>query len=159
VDEKGADQAIEIKGMEAARSDWTQAAARLQRELLQLLFEDAEQKAISDHIAERIRAVQNGECDEELRYSRRLRKSVDTYTKSSPPHVQAARFLPIEEQGGTIHYQITTEGPRPVGMPGTTIDYEHYIEKQLRPIAEPICEVAGIDCEPLFDPSQQLSLF
>lgn len=155
----GSDLPVEIKGMEAARSDWTQAAARLQRELLELLFADAGAQRIAEHVSERVRAVRGGECDHELRYARRLRKPVSSYTHNSPPHVQAARLLPREEQEGTIEYLITTEGPRPVVVMAGTIDYEHYVERQLRPIAEPICEVAGIDSETLFDPTHQLSLF
>ncbi len=159
LDRNGTALPVEIRGMEAARSDWTPVAAQFQRELLEMLFSDAGPEAIGTRIGEQVRAVREGEIDAALVYSRRLRKSVASYTKSSPPHVQAARLLPEDEQEGTIDYVITVEGPQPARRRHAKIDYEHYVERQLRPIAEPICEVAGVDAKSLFDPSHQLSLF
>jgi DNA polymerase-2 len=54
---------------------------------------------------------------------------------------------------------MTVAGPQPVSRLVDPIDYCHYLDRQLRPIAEPICEVLGMDTEGLFDPSHQLSLF
>ncbi len=155
----GTDRGVEIKGMEAIRSDWTVAAAELQRELLALLFADADAKSVADHIRSTIDRLHEGELDEKLVYSRRLRKSVSAYTASKPPHVQAAAMLPPDEREGTIDYLITTEGPQPPSRRSAPIDHDHYLQRQLRPIAEPICEIMGIESEELFDPSQQLSLF
>lgn len=150
---------LEIKGMEAIRSDWTRAAGNLQKELLELLLSDASNEEIEQCIRERIGQLLSGELDEELVYSRRLRKGVSGYTKTSPPHVQAARLLPSEERGGTISYLITEAGPQPTGRVHDAIDYAHYLQKQIKPIAEPICDVLGIDTDGLFDSSGQLSLF
>jgi DNA polymerase-2 len=157
--EDGTDGEMEIKGMEAIRSDWTRAAADLQRELLGLLFSDAGPGAVLAHVRETVGRVRDGELDDRLVYSRRLRKSVSSYTASRPPHVQAAQLLPREEREGMIDYLITVDGPQPPSRRTDAIDHEHYIQRQIRPIAEPICEILGVDAEQLFDPSQQLSLF
>ena len=159
IDQHGNVQEIDIKGMEAIRSDWTQAAARLQRELLALLFADAGREAVTGHVHETIRRLHAGELDDALVYSRRLRKPVSAYTSSRPPHVQAAALLPPDEQEGVIEYLITADGPQPASSRSSEIDHAHYLQRQLRPIAEPICEILGIPAQELFDPSQQLSLF
>jgi DNA polymerase-2 len=150
---------LEIKGMEAIRSDWTAAAGELQTELISLVFADARKADIEACVKSALGRLHAGEMDHGLVYSRRLRKPVSSYTSTSPPHVQAARLLPADEQEGTIDYVITVEGPEPVSARTHPIDYDHYADRQLRPIAEPICEIAGIDAARLFDRSGQLSLF
>jgi len=155
----GSDADVEIKGMEAIRSDWTRAAAELQRELIDLVFADAGTDRVVGHIREKIRALRDGALDDRLVYSRRLRKSIDSYTSSRPPHVQAASLLPPDEREGMIDYIITTGGPQPPSRRTSPIDHDHYLGRQIRPIAEPICEILGIQTGELFDPSQQLSLF
>jgi len=150
---------LEIKGMEAIRSDWTEAAGSLQTALLSLVFADAPHTAVEECIRKTLGQLQAGELDESLVYSRRLRKPVESYTKTSPPHVQAARLLPRDQQEGTIDYVVTVNGPQPVSMRTDPIDYAHYMAKQLHPIAAPICEILEIDPVSLFDRSGQLSLF
>jgi len=145
--------------MEAIRSDWTAAAGELQTRLLEMMFADDSPSEIEEHIRRTLKQLQEGRMDEKLVYARRLRKPVESYTKSRPPHVQAALLLPVEKREGTIEYVITTAGPEPVGRLNSAIDYTHYLEKQLRPVSEPICDILGISTADLFDPSQQLSLF
>ena len=150
---------LDIKGMEAIRSDWTGAAGRLQTELLEMMFRDASPAEMESHIRSTVKRMQEGAMDAELVYARRLRKPVSSYTKSRPPHVQAALLLPPEEREGTIQYVMTTGGPQPVSHRTDALDHAHYLDRQLRPIAEPICEVLGMNPGDLFDPSNQLSLF
>lgn len=150
---------LDVKGMEAIRSDWTDAARVLQMALLARLFSGATPAEIEAFVRDTIASLRAGELDDQLVYSRALRKSVSEYTKNRPPHVQAASLLSVDRQEGTIHYLITDDGPQPVGHVNSSIDYAHYIEKQIRPIAEPICEIVGVDTQSLFDPTQQLSLF
>ena len=68
-------------------------------------------------------------------------------------------MLPPERREGSIQYLVTQDGPQPLGYVSSPIDHAHYVEKQIRPIAEPICEILGMETQDLFDPSQQLSLF
>lgn len=59
------------------------------------------------------------------------------YTKTTPPHVKAARKLDSLDSS-VIEYVMTSDGPEPVQKLHHPIDYEHYIDKQIKPIAESI---------------------
>lgn len=134
---------VEIIGMEAVRRDWTDLAHDLQRDLLDMMFRNVPASEIEQTLVERVDLVRNGKKDGDLVYRKALRKSVDRYTKSSPPHVKAARLLP--KPRGVISYVMTLQGPQPVGYVNAPIDYEHYIEKQVKPIAGIVAHVCGID--------------
>lgn len=134
---------VEIVGMEAVRRDWTDLAHDLQRDLLDMMFRDVDAGAIERRLVEWVNLVRDGKKDDDLVYRKGLRKGVDGYTKSSPPHVKAARLL--KNPKGVIHYVITMQGPQPVGHVSAPIDYEHYIDKQVKPIAGIVAQVCGID--------------
>ena len=142
--EQGAGE-VEIVGMEAVRRDWTDLARNLQRELLARLFRDAPGAEIEAEVGEWIRSLRAGERDGDLVYRKALRKPVEGYTSTSPPHVTAARMLP--NPSGLIQYVITRDGPQPLGLVGTPLDYEHYVEKQIAPIARTIGQVCDLDVE------------
>jgi len=143
VDEDG--EHLDIVGMEAVRRDWTRLAHDLQRELLHLLFHDAPAAQIEDCVGEWIRAVRAGEKDEDLVYRKALRKPVAEYTRTRPPHVQAARLL--HKPSGVIHYVVTRDGPQPVGHVSAPLDYEHYVQKQIDPLVRTIAQVCDIDVD------------
>ena len=134
---------VEIIGMEAVRRDWTNVAHDLQRELLDMMFHDVGPGEIEQKLVEWVDLVRSGKKDADLVYRKSLRKSVDSYTKSSPPHVKAARLLPRPR--GVINYVVTLQGPQPVGYVTDPIDYEHYVEKQIKPIAGIVAQVCKID--------------
>ena len=136
---------VEIIGMEAVRRDWTDLAHELQRDLIGRLFREAPAAEMETTVTEWIRAVRCGEKDVDLVYRKSLRKSISKYTSSSPPHVTAARMLP--DPSGVIHYVITAAGPQPVGFVTAPLDYEHYVEKQIKPIVRTIGQVCDIDVE------------
>ena len=150
---------IEIKGMEAVRRDWTEAAKRLQRELLALVFGDSSIEEIEERTQRFIRDVKAGTLDHELIYHKALRKSVDSYTRSKPPHVKAAMMLPPADRHGVISYVWTVAGPEPIARTNSKIDYSHYLERQLKPIAEGIGDVMGVNLARLFDDDPQQELF
>jgi DNA polymerase-2 len=108
-----------------------------------MMFRNVPASEIEQTLVERVDLVRNGKKDGDLVYRKALRKSVDRYTKSSPPHVKAARLLPRPR--GVISYVMTLQGPQPVGYVNAPIDYEHYIEKQVKPIAGIVAQVCGID--------------
>ncbi|MCS5638328.1 MAG: DNA polymerase II, partial [Myxococcota bacterium] len=153
---------LEIVGLESVRRDWPRVARRLQEGMLTRLFRDEE---VLPFVREIIAAVRSGELDSELVYSKRIRKgSLDRYTASSPPHVQAARKL--EQRLGTkagpvIHYWIGRSGPEPLlpgEIPPAEIDRKHYVERVLEPVADAIlCEVGSSFAEALGE-GQQLEL-
>ena len=136
---------VEIIGMEAVRRDWTDLAHEVQRDLLERVFHDAPAAELEERVLVWVDAVRRGERDDDLVYRKALRKSVEGYTGTVPAHVAAARLLP--EPRGTIRYLVTRDGPQPAGRLSAPIDYEHYIEKQIRPIVRTIGQVCDLDVE------------
>ena len=147
------EEKLEFVGMEFVRSDWTHLAKEFQVELYSRIFNNDE---IEDWLREIVKKVKAGEYDEKLVYRKRLRKDVDEYTKNIPQHVKAARLLP--ETTGTVYYVITKRGPIPVELKHTDLDYDHYIDKQLKPIADSVLSLLGESFDSIVQ-SDQLSFF
>ncbi len=124
-----------VKGLEAARNDWTPLARNFQRELFKRIFNN---EPVKQYIQSMDAALSSGELDEQLVYTKRLRRRVDDYIKNVPPHVQAARKL--SKPGNRISYVITLNGPEPLERLNSAPDYEHYREKQLAPAADGILQ-------------------
>ncbi|WP_237386473.1 DNA polymerase II [Xenorhabdus sp. Sc-CR9] len=134
-----------FKGLETVRTDWTPLAQIFQKELYTLIFH---QQPYQDYIREYIAKTLAGEFDGRLVYRKRLRRNLSDYQRNVPPHVRAARLAdeynqqhnrPLQYQnGGWINYIITLSGPEPMENQTTAPDYEHYINKQLMPIADAI---------------------
>jgi DNA polymerase-2 len=150
--EKG-EEKLEFVGMEFVRSDWTRLAKEFQVELYSRIFNNEE---IDNWLRKIVKKVKAGEYDDKLVYRKRLRKDVDEYTKNIPQHVKAARMLP--ETSGTVYYVITKRGPIPVELKHTDIDYDHYIEKQIKPIADSVLILLGESFDSIVQ-SDQLSFF
>ena len=155
----GGENRIEVKGMEAVRRDWTDLAHEFQIRLLELLFLKRPLQDIQLYIKELVGALYRGDLDKKLVYRKALRKSISDYTRSTPPHVKAAALLPPSEQRGLIRYLVTREGPQPEGRVSAPIDYDHYLERQLMPIASAFTEVLKTDLDALFGQGGQLWLF
>ena len=147
------EEKLEFVGMEFVRSDWTHLAKEFQVELYNRIFNNEE---IENWMRDIVKKVKAGEYDDKLVYRKRLRKDVEEYTKNIPQHVKAARMLP--EASGTVYYVITKRGPIPVELKHTDIDYEHYIEKQLKPIADSVLILLGESFDTIVQ-SDQLSFF
>ncbi|MBY6094716.1 DNA polymerase II [Ferrimonas balearica] len=136
---------LTFKGMETVRSDWTPLARAFQQELYQQWFSG---KPVTGLVRRWIRETRAGERDDELVYSKRLRRDLEGY-QANAPHVQAARLANqlqndvVYRKGSRIRYLIGQSGPYPVGLGETNINYEHYVEKQLQPVAEPVLSVLG----------------
>lgn len=131
---------------------------RLQTGMLTRLFKDEE---IVPFVVDLVARMNAGVLDDELVYTKRIRKgSVDRYTASTPPHIQAARKAG-ERSGPIIRYLITKSGPEPV-LPGlplpAAIDHRHYIEKVIRPVADAIFQEIGLCFDDALDRPRQLSL-
>jgi DNA polymerase-2 len=150
---------IEVKGMEAVRRDWTDLAQTFQIGLLELVFRRVKPDSIQRFIKQIIVDIFAGKLDERLVYRKALRKPIAAYTTSRPPHVRAAGMLKLEDQRGIIEYVWTRDGPQPAALLSAPIDYGHYVEKQVKPIAKSFEEVLGMDIERLFDRDEQMWLF
>lgn len=148
-------EVIDIVGLEAIRGDWTEAAQDFQRELLLRVFKKQE---IIQFIRNYIKNIESGKLDEKLIYRKSIRKDLKEYVKTTPPHVKAARKLE-KLDGNRIEYYITNNGPEPIQNLKSQLDYDHYIEKQIKPIAKTILETIGIDPEKAFSKYVQEKLF
>ncbi len=129
---------LHFKGMESARTDWTDLAKEFQQELIRRVFS---RKPVEEFILTIIDTVKSGKADGKLIYKKRLRKHHDAYTQTIPPHVQAARQL--ENPPHLIRYCITVDGPQPVQKLRSPLDYQHYIDAQLQPVADSVLELVG----------------
>ena len=61
------------------------------------------------------------------------------------------------QQRGTIKYVWTTSGPEPVDYQQSPLDYDHYLTKQLQPVAEGILPFVNDDFATIV--TGQLGLF
>lgn len=132
VSEQGKTKMV-FKGLETVRSDWTQLAKDFQQELYARIFNQAAYKNYINDICQRI---WQGEYDDKLVYTKRLRRPLASYTRTQPPHVKAAKKM--QKPSRRIQYVITRQGPEPVENIQSPIDYQHYIDKQLQPVADSI---------------------
>jgi DNA polymerase-2 len=131
---------IEVKGMEAARSDWTPLARRFQVELLGLIFATTTAAEVRDYCAGLAAALRAGELDGELVYRKALRRHAEDYASASP-QVRAARLLGWEGKRGSVSFVMTKAGPEPLSRrTASPLDYEHYVGHQLLPIARAIVD-------------------
>lgn len=145
---------VEFVGMEVVRRDWTALAKQVQRELYQRLFTS---QSVDAYLAAVTREVRDGKLDELLVYRKNLRKGAEEYTTTTPPHVVAARKSNIT--GRLISYVMTTAGPEPLDNVQHPLDREHYVAKQVRPVAEPVLETLGLNFERVIGDVRQLDMW
>jgi DNA polymerase-2 len=148
-------ESVEFVGMEVVRRDWTELAKQVQRELYQRLFTG---QRVDSYLADVVRQVREGRRDDALVYRKNLRKSADDYTATTPPHVAAARKS-IQPPERLIRYVITTAGAEPLDNVQHPLDREHYIDKQIRPVAEPVLTTLGLDFERVIGDSRQMDFY
>jgi DNA polymerase-2 len=153
--EDGGRRRVVFTGMEVVRRDWTDLARAVQRELYERLFSD---RPLDGFLRETVAKLRAGRLDAQLVYRKALRKPLRDYTASTPPHVAAARKL-SRPPGRRVAYVVTIGGPEPIEEHHSTIDHEHYVQKQIRPVAEPLLELLGLDFDRVIGDQSQLSLF
>jgi DNA polymerase-2 len=154
VEEKGAQQVV-FTGMEVVRRDSTELAKQVQRELYDRLFHD---RPVEDYLRHVVGELRAGRLDHLLVYKKALRKELDAYVATTPPHVAAARKM-AGPPGRLITYIVTVAGPEPAGEVKSAIDHEHYVQKQVRPVAEPVLALLGLDFDRVLGGAVQLELF
>lgn len=152
------------KGLETVRSDWSPLARQFQQELYRRIFH---RQPHQDYIRDYVRRTLSGELDDLLIYRKRLRRRLDDYERNVPPHVRAARLAddyndrlgrPRQYQrGGWISYVISVNGPEPLEVRQAPIDYDHYVTKQLQPVADAILPFVNDDFSTLV--GGQMGLF
>lgn len=154
----GGDRLV-FKGLENVRTDWTRVAREFQEELYRRIFM---REPFEEYVRELTAEVLAGRRDEQLVYRKRLRRRLADYERNVPPHVQAARLcaerrLPLPARGGWVEYVITTGGAEPAARPLAPLDYQHYVDRQLEPVADGILGFVGSSFRALVD--KQIDLF
>jgi len=152
-----------FKGLEAVRSDWTQLSKEIQTTLYLMIFNN---KPYEDYLLNMVKEVKQGKRDHQLVYKKRIRRKLDEYVKNVPPQIQAARkaeeFYKQHNQtsqyrhGGWIEYVMTLAGPEPVENIQNPLDYQHYIDKQIGPVADGILYFLQKRFQTLIDPQQDI---
>ena len=164
ITDNNGNEAIKFKGLENVRTDWTELARNFQQELYAKIFRN---QPFDDYITQTVQDLKSGKHDAQLIYRKRLRQKLTDYTRNVPPHVQAAlkaekifaeQNLPSRYSNrGWIEYYITVNGPETIECKQSVLNYQHYIDKQLLPIADSILSVLGKSMEPIFQ--DQIELF
>lgn len=159
----GRDEMV-FKGLETVRTDWSPLAQQFQQELYRLIFARQPHR---DYVRDYVQRTLDGELDELLVYRKRLKRNLTDYPRNVPPHVRAARLADEHNdrlgrprqyrRGAWIGYLITVAGPEPLETRRSAIDYDHYIQRQLRPVADAILPFVGDDFAALIE--RQLGLF
>jgi DNA polymerase-2 len=154
----GGQEEIAFVGLEVVRRDWTELSKMFQRGLFERLFHAAGPEEVAEYARGFIDDLRAGRHDAHLVYRKAMRKGIDEYTATTPPHVKAARLIagPVDR---LVEYVMTVAGPEPVAARRSAIDYEHYVDKQLRPIAEQVLPHVGLSFDALLGGASQLKLF
>jgi DNA polymerase-2 len=163
IDDGQGNRIIHYKGLETVRTDWTELARIFQQNLYQLVFDNQEYE---QYVRQTVDDLRSGKFDSELVYRKRLRKKLSEYVKNIPPHAQAAiKAEAIFKQKGMpsryrnkswIEYVITLSGAETLECQDSKLDYDHYVEKQLTPIADTILNAIGSSMEAVTGLQQDL---
>ncbi len=155
---RGGDLVLEFTGLEAVRSDWTPLAREFQRELYRRIFFD---EPFEDYVRTTAADLLSGKRDRDLVYRKRVRRRLEDYEKNVPPHVQAAlkrsKASPGARTDRWVRYVITTRGPEPLENEPRSLDYQHYLDRQLAPAADGLLRLKGTSVSEIVD--AQLRLF
>ena len=163
IEDASGNRAIQYKGLETVRTDWTEMAREFQQNLYQRIFDGEEYEA---YIKQTIEQLLDGKFDSQLVYRKRLRKKLSEYQRNIPPHAQAAikaemefkeNALPSRYRNKSwIEYVITLAGAETLECQHAKLDYQHYIEKQLTPIADTILNAIGSSMDAVTRQQQDL---
>ena len=163
IDKNGQNKLV-FKGLESVRTDWTSLAKDFQYQLYWLVFHN---RPVDEFVLNTVADTLAGKHDEKLVYRKRIRRRLKDYVKSIPPHVKAARHADElnAKQGrklqyqskGWIEYVMTTNGPQTLKHQDAPLDYQFYIDRQLKAVADAILPWIDGSFEQITD--NQLSLF
>ena len=165
IDQNTQKEKLIFKGLENVRTDWTELARDFQETLFDQVFHDQDP---SNFVCKTVQQTLAGKNDHKLIYTKQLRRKLDKYVKNVPPQVRAARMADEQnaalgkslkyQNKGWISYVITVNGPEPLEFNHSRLDYDHYVSKQLKPIADGILPLVGLNFDQLVSPQAQLFL-
>ena len=73
--------------------------------------------------------------------------------------VHHRNYSDLSSGADDIRYVITTAGPEPAAERQSPLDHEHYVQKQVRAVAEPVLTQLGLDFDRVIGDEHQLRLF
>ncbi len=157
------DEKLVFKGMETVRSDWTQISKVFQQNLYKLAFNG---EPVDEYIITMVGEIKKGLHDGKLIFMKKIRRNLSDYV-NTPPHIKAVKLAndklekaglkPKYKKGSRIEYVITVDGVQPLEMATSLFDYDFYIDKQIKPIADDILPFIGKSFEKII--SKQINLF
>ena len=146
--------ALVLEEMDSVLAEWTDLARDFCEEMMALVFSD--QDAVQNWMRVQLTNLKSGASDVALVFRKKIKKDVNEYGKTPPPHIRAARLL--DKPGREIHYVFTKRGPEPVQLKPLDYDYDHYISKQLEPVADLFLGLSYKKLSKLEEP-EQMGLF
>jgi DNA polymerase-2 len=157
------DDKLVFKGLETVRSDWTDISKTFQQELYRLVFSDS---PVDEYLKTIVSEIKSGVHDTKLIYMKKIRRNLEDYV-NTPPHIKAAQMAnaklvkeglkPKYRKGSKIEYVITTKGVQHIKAVTSSFDYDFYIDRQIKPIADDILPFIGKDFDTIT--SKQIGLF
>ncbi len=151
VDEAAGPRIVYV-GLEQVRRDWTSLAKLFQRELIERVFRD---EPVDGFVREFLLRFRAGEFDHLLAY-RRTKRGAASLAPTSPDLASGEALedvvardaaLGFGRKGRIEHVVATVAGLEPESDRRHAVDRGHYEEKQLRPIAESLLGLLGLDWE------------
>ncbi len=113
---------------------------------------------VDAYLVDIVQRLRSGALDDALVYRKNLRKRAQEYTATTPPHVAAARKS-SQPAGRSISYVMTIAGPEPLDSIQHPLDREHYVAKQVKPVAEPVLAALGLDFDVTIGDGRQMQMF
>ena len=110
--------------------------------------------------------IRAGKHDKNLVYMKKIRRDLNDYV-NTPPHIKACLIAnkalidsghsPKYRKRSIIEYVMTLNGVMPIELSKGNLDYEHYIDKQIKPIADDVLPFLGKSFDVIV--SKQINLF
>ena len=136
-----------IIGMEAVRRDWTDLAHEVQRDLLERVFHDAPAAELEERVLGWVDAVRRRRARRRPRLPQGPCASRVRGATPAPSPPTWPRRACCRSRGARSATSSPATGPSPPAALSAPIDYEHYIEKQIRPIVRTLGQVCDLDVE------------
>jgi DNA polymerase I len=147
---------LDIVGLEAVRGDWSDIARRVQEEVLMCILKDQSTERAVQTVSETISLLREGEVSmNDLIIRKTLTKPIEKY-RVRTPHVEVARQLMKEgwdlSLGDKVAYVIAKgsgalfkRARPPNRLRPDEVDYEYYVENQVKPVAMRILERLSVN--------------
>ena len=134
-------------------SNFTPLADIFAKQFLEISNQGSELKAFIENFNSQIK---QGKYDAKLFYTKRVTKKIEEFNKDIPEHIQAASKL--SKSVKKVTYMITEQGAIPQELKPTRPDYNHYIEKQIKIVANTLLKATNQTYDELMN-ATQLNLF